>query len=118
MENNEPRIGLALFAYRDVLPMTMRSLIRDLTQHPEIRFVWAGNDALIDRTRSERAACLGPGCRHAKQCPMRVARALARNADIIVSKHRHGPTGTVQLFFRRQLAQFVDAEVYHRSLEF
>ncbi|KKK76820.1 hypothetical protein LCGC14_2859800 [marine sediment metagenome] len=52
MENNEPSIGLALFAYRDVLPMTMRSLIRDLTQHPEIRFVWAGNDALIDRTRS------------------------------------------------------------------
>lgn len=49
---NEPRIGLALFAYREVLPMTMRSLIRDLTQHPEIRFVWAGNDALIDRTRS------------------------------------------------------------------
>jgi replicative DNA helicase len=39
-------------------------------------------------------------------------------ADIIVSKHRHGPTGTVQLFFRKQLAQFVDAEVYHRSLEF
>ncbi len=52
MENDEPRIGLALFAYREVLPMTMRSLIRDLTQHPEIRFVWAGNDALIDRTRS------------------------------------------------------------------
>ena len=43
---------------------------------------------------------------------------LKNIADIIVSKHRHGPTGTVQLFFRRQLAQFVDAEVYHRSLEF
>lgn len=39
-------------------------------------------------------------------------------ADVIVSKHRHGPTGTIQLFFRKHLAQFVDAEVYHRSLEF
>jgi replicative DNA helicase len=38
-------------------------------------------------------------------------------ADILVAKHRHGPTGTVQLFFRKHLAQFVDAEVYHRSLE-
>jgi replicative DNA helicase len=38
-------------------------------------------------------------------------------ADIIVAKHRHGPTGTVQLFFRKHLAQFVDAEVFHRSLE-
>jgi replicative DNA helicase len=43
---------------------------------------------------------------------------LKNIADILVSKHRHGPTGTVQLFFRKQLAQFVDAEVYHRSLEF
>ncbi len=39
-------------------------------------------------------------------------------ADVIVAKHRHGPTGTIQLFFRKHLAQFVDAEVYHRSLEF
>jgi replicative DNA helicase len=39
-------------------------------------------------------------------------------ADIIVAKHRHGPTGTVQLFFRRHLAQFVDAEVYHSSADF
>jgi replicative DNA helicase len=43
---------------------------------------------------------------------------LKNIADILVAKHRHGPTGTVQLFFRKQLAQFVDAEVYHRSLEF
>ena len=27
-------------------------------------------------------------------------------ADIIVGKHRHGPTGTVQLFFRDKLAKF------------
>jgi len=41
---------------------------------------------------------------------------LKNIADIIVAKHRHGPTGTVQLFFRKQLAHFVDAEVYQRSL--
>lgn len=52
LPEDAPRIGLALFAYREVLPMTVRSLLRDLTSHPEIRFVWAGNDALIDRTRS------------------------------------------------------------------
>jgi replicative DNA helicase len=39
-------------------------------------------------------------------------------ADIIIAKHRHGPTGTVQLFFRKHLAQFVDAEVYHSSADF
>lgn len=38
-------------------------------------------------------------------------------ADIIVAKHRHGPTGTIQLYFRKHLAQFVDAEVHRRSLE-
>ncbi len=30
-------------------------------------------------------------------------------ADVIVSKHRNGPTGVVQLFFRQHLAQFLDA---------
>ncbi len=42
---------------------------------------------------------------------------LKNIADIIVAKHRHGPTGTVQLFFRKQLAQFLDAQVYHRTIE-
>jgi len=37
-------------------------------------------------------------------------------ADIIVAKHRNGPTGTIQLFFKRELAKFADAQVY-RSLE-
>jgi len=36
-------------------------------------------------------------------------------ADIIVSKHRNGPTGTVQLFFRKRLAQFLDAETHQRQ---
>ncbi len=39
-------------------------------------------------------------------------------ADIIVSKHRNGPTGTVQLFFRNRLAQFLDAETRQQPVEF
>jgi len=39
-------------------------------------------------------------------------------ADIIVSKHRNGPTGTVQLFFRKHLAQFLDAETRQQPVEF
>jgi len=39
-------------------------------------------------------------------------------ADIIVSKHRNGPTGTVQLFFRQQLAQFLDAETRIQPVDF
>ncbi|MGB9776524.1 MAG: replicative DNA helicase [Anaerolineae bacterium] len=39
-------------------------------------------------------------------------------ADIIVAKHRHGPTRTIQLFFREQLAQFLDAETRLRPVEF
>ncbi|MGD1992965.1 MAG: replicative DNA helicase [Anaerolineae bacterium] len=39
-------------------------------------------------------------------------------AEIMVSKHRHGPTGMVQLFFRQQLAQFLDAETRVTPVEF
>ena len=39
-------------------------------------------------------------------------------ADIIVAKHRNGPTGTVQLFFRDRLAQFLDAETRRQPVEF
>lgn len=39
--------------------------------------------------------------------------SLMKNvAEIIVSKHRNGPTGSVQLVFREHLAQFVDAATY------
>ncbi len=31
-------------------------------------------------------------------------------AEIMVSKHRNGPTGVVQLFFQKRLALFLDAE--------
>ena len=39
-------------------------------------------------------------------------------AEIIISKHRNGPTGTVQLFFRERLAQFLDAEPRHEPVGF
>jgi replicative DNA helicase len=39
-------------------------------------------------------------------------------AEILVSKHRHGPTGAIQLFFRQQLAQFLDAETRVAPVEF
>ena len=39
-------------------------------------------------------------------------------ADILVSKHRNGPTGVVQLFFKERLAQFLDAETRQQPVEF
>ncbi len=39
-------------------------------------------------------------------------------SDIIVAKHRNGPTGTVQLFFRHQLAQFLNAETRNQPIDF
>jgi replicative DNA helicase len=39
-------------------------------------------------------------------------------ADIIIAKHRNGPTGTVQLFFRNRLAQFLDAETRQQPVDF
>ncbi len=32
-------------------------------------------------------------------------------ADVIISKHRNGPTGMVSLFFRKELTQFRDLEM-------
>jgi replicative DNA helicase len=39
-------------------------------------------------------------------------------AEVIVSKHRNGPTGAIQLFFRDRLAQFLDAETRQEPVEF
>ncbi len=39
-------------------------------------------------------------------------------ADIIIAKHRNGPTGVVQLFFRNRLAQFLDAETHQQPVDF
>jgi replicative DNA helicase len=38
-------------------------------------------------------------------------------ADIIVAKHRNGPTGTVALYFKKELAQFREAELRRRELD-
>jgi replicative DNA helicase len=38
-------------------------------------------------------------------------------ADIIVAKHRNGPTGTVALFFKKELAQFREAEVRRTEVD-
>ncbi|NLO05218.1 MAG: hypothetical protein GX131_05245 [candidate division WS1 bacterium] len=48
---------------------------------------FGGLQRLLDQVRSERATCLGRGCPQAKNCPLRVARARARNADVVVSNH-------------------------------
>lgn len=37
------------------------------------------------------------------------ATEFPNQADVIVSKHRNGPTGTISLFFEKQLTKFVDA---------
>jgi replicative DNA helicase len=39
-------------------------------------------------------------------------------ADIIVAKHRHGSTGTVSLYFRKELTQFRDLETQRMDLEY
>ena len=38
-------------------------------------------------------------------------------ADIIVAKHRNGPTGVVSLFFKKELAQFREAELRHQEID-
>ena len=39
-------------------------------------------------------------------------------AEIIVSKHRSGPTGIFSVYFKKHLAQFVDLEVRKQPLEY
>ncbi len=38
-------------------------------------------------------------------------------ADVIVAKHRNGPTGTVSLYFKKELTQFLELELYREELE-
>lgn len=38
-------------------------------------------------------------------------------ADVIIAKHRNGPTGSVSLFFRKELTQFRDLEMRREELE-
>lgn len=39
-------------------------------------------------------------------------------AEIIVGKHRSGPTGILSVYFKKHLAQFVDLEVRRQTLEY
>jgi replicative DNA helicase len=38
-------------------------------------------------------------------------------ADIMVAKHRNGPTGSVALYFKKELAQFLEAEVRRTEVD-
>jgi replicative DNA helicase len=42
----------------------------------------------------------------------------ANIAEIIISKHRNGPTGMVPLFFRKEQAQFMEVEFLREDLDF
>ncbi|MCS7221908.1 MAG: replicative DNA helicase [Anaerolineae bacterium] len=37
-------------------------------------------------------------------------------ADVIVAKHRNGPTGVVSLYFKKELTQFLELELYREEL--
>jgi replicative DNA helicase len=39
-------------------------------------------------------------------------------ADVLVAKHRHGSTGSISLFFRKELTQFRDLEIQRTALEY
>jgi replicative DNA helicase len=39
-------------------------------------------------------------------------------ADVMVAKHRHGSTGNVSLFFRKELTQFRDLEIQRTELDY
>ncbi len=39
-------------------------------------------------------------------------------ADVLVAKHRNGPTGTVSLFFQKELAHFREAELRRTELDY
>ncbi len=39
-------------------------------------------------------------------------------ADVIVAKHRHGSTGSVSLYFRKELTQFRDLEIQRTELDY
>jgi replicative DNA helicase len=39
-------------------------------------------------------------------------------ADVLIAKHRHGATGTVSLYFRKELTQFRDLEIQRTDLDY
>ncbi len=54
---------------------------------PEADEAFESLRGMIDRVRSDRTTCVGPSCAYRKVCSVRVARALGRNADLVVSNH-------------------------------
>lgn len=42
---------------------------------------------MLAKVRSQADCCLGRGCSHFDSCPVQIARAYARRADIVVSNH-------------------------------
>lgn len=44
------------------------------------------------------------------------ATEFPNQADVIVAKHRNGPTGTISLYFEKQLTKFMDASVHRVDL--
>jgi replicative DNA helicase len=44
------------------------------------------------------------------------ATEFPNQADVIVAKHRNGPTGTISLYFEKQLTRFMDANVHRVDL--
>ena len=43
-------------------------------------------------------------------------KAITLQADVIVAKHRNGPTGVVSLYFEKSLTKFMDASVHRVDL--
>jgi replicative DNA helicase len=39
-------------------------------------------------------------------------------AEILISKHRNGPTGMIPLYFQKELAKFREVEIFHQELEY
>ena len=44
------------------------------------------------------------------------ATEFPNQADVIVAKHRNGPTGVVSLYFEKSLTKFMDASVHRVDL--
>lgn len=44
------------------------------------------------------------------------ATEFPNQAEVIVAKHRNGPTGTISLYFEKQLTKFIDASVHRVDL--
>lgn len=54
---------------------------------PEALAAFGELGPLIARVRSQGEACLGRACSYCDCCPVEVARAVARRADVVVSNH-------------------------------